>query len=64
MKLTIKELEKMLGVTPMTLYRWRMQEGMPYHKDESNGSVYFLKSEALEWVAANGKKVLLILEND
>ena len=49
-----KEVGQFLGISMVTLHDW-MKKGLPNHK--VNGRVYFQRSEVLEYVKTNRRKL-------
>ena len=55
--LTSDQLESILGVSHMTIYRWR-KDGLPFVKNGTkNSSVRFKLSEVEDWLEANDVKI-------
>lgn len=56
--LTSDQLESILGVSHMTIYRWR-KEGLPFVKNGTkNSSVRFKLEEVEKWLEENEVKVI------
>ena len=49
-----KEVGRFLGISLVTLHDW-MKKGLPHHK--VNGRVYFQRSEVLEYVKTNRRRL-------
>lgn len=52
--ITRKDIGRFLGISLVTLNEW-MKKGLPNHK--VNGRVYFQRSEVLEYVKTNRRKL-------
>jgi len=49
-KMKPKEVENWLGVSRTTIYRWRLNDGMPSIKLKKNGSVRFDMHDVDLWM--------------
>tara|TARA_R100000781_G_scaffold69541_1_gene43754 strand:+ start:838 stop:1056 length:219 start_codon:yes stop_codon:yes gene_type:complete len=47
--LNLKEVSKMLGVTPQTIVAYVKSKNMPYHRIGKDGQYKFLQSEIHNW---------------
>ena len=47
--LNLREVSKMLGVTPQTIVAYVKSKNMPYHRIGKDGQYKFLQSEIRNW---------------
>ncbi|MCX5679689.1 MAG: helix-turn-helix domain-containing protein [Candidatus Omnitrophica bacterium] len=48
--LTVTDICRIINVTPLTLFKWRREKGMPYIKLAVNGRIRYRLSDVMKWL--------------
>lgn len=48
-----KEVAKLIGVQPQSVYRLTCYGKLPYYKPKGTGKALFIRKEVLEWIKSN-----------
>ena len=60
--LTTKDLQKMLGVSHMSIHNWRSREADPLPSKSEGRNIFFSPSRTLAWAKRNGVEVTTQLD--